>query len=501
MDERHDYAREGADDRTLVRSWCDGRDEGAFAVLVERHRAMVVGVCRRELIASADAEDVAQEVFADLADQAGSIRGEPGAWLRTVAVHRCLNLVRSRQRRRLHEQRAGREAVATTAAPATEVDEELLEACLAELGEDDRALLVRLFVEGQSQTEVARATALSPLAVHRRLHRALDRLREGFRRRGHRVGAAVLALVLAGGERGLAAQVLGRSAVAPWAALAVGGLLAIAVGGWWLHGRMTTPPVAPAAPATVPPSPVAALPPAGRSAPGGRPAAGGSAAVVAPAPTAPAFARSGLAALLAQRPAGAPPVGEVLQGFQETVRREGDARPKASPRPFPELSWATPVDLAVPGLPPFSAWLLVPDQGMAAGIVATLDLSAQGGELVTLMTPRAAGDVSVAWDGRGTLMRQSIVHWPARGKLVVIEEVDLSGGEVVARRRLHEWRDRDRQGRRYTAETMVANRAGASFALNQPVLVLDAWWRDLAADEAARLVAAHPATSSTVSEQ
>ncbi|MCK6487712.1 MAG: sigma-70 family RNA polymerase sigma factor [Planctomycetes bacterium] len=497
MDVRNDDAGDGADDRTLVRSWCDGRDEGAFSLLVKRHRAMVEGVCRRELLGSADAEDVAQEVFADLADQAGTIRGEPGAWLRTVALHRCLNLVRSRQRRRQHEQRAGRETIAATAVPATEVDEELLEACLAELGEDDRALLVRLFVEGQSQTEVARATELSPLAVHRRLHRALDRLREGFRRRGHRVGAAVLALVLAGGDRGLAAQVLGRSAVAPWAALAAGGLLAIAVGGWWLHGRMTTPPAAATAPATVPPSPVVALPPTDRSAPGGRPAAGGSAAVVAPAP-APAFARSDLAALLAQRPAGAPSAGEVLQGFQEPVRREGNARAKASARPFAELSWATSVDLAVPGLPPFSAWLLVPDQGMAVGIVATVDPSAHGGELVTLMTPREAGDVPVAWDGRGTLMRQAIVHWPARGKLVVIEEVDLSGGEVVARRRLHEWHDRDHQGRRYTAGTMAANRAGASFALNRPVLVLDAWWRDLAADEASRLVAAHPATSGTV---
>lgn len=219
--------------------------------------------------------------------------------------------------------------------------------------------------------------------------------------------------------------------------------------------------------------------------------------MVAPAP-APAFARSDLAALLAQRPAGAPSAGEVLQGFQEPVRREGNARAKASARPFAELSWATSVDLAVPGLPPFSAWLLVPDQGMAVGIVATVDPSAHGGELVTLMTPREAGDVPVAWDGRGTLMRQAIVHWPARGKLVVIEEVDLSGGEVVARRRLHEWHDRDHQGRRYTAGTMAANRAGASFALNRPVLVLDAWWRDLAADEASRLVAAHPATSGTV---
>lgn len=47
-------------DCELLDRFIETRDEGAFAVLVERHGPMVLGVCRRALPSYQDAEDACQ---------------------------------------------------------------------------------------------------------------------------------------------------------------------------------------------------------------------------------------------------------------------------------------------------------------------------------------------------------------------------------------------------------------------------------------------------------
>lgn len=61
-------------DSDLLERFIVAREEAAFTVLIERHRSMVLGVCRRALPHLADAEDACQATFLVLARKAASVR-------------------------------------------------------------------------------------------------------------------------------------------------------------------------------------------------------------------------------------------------------------------------------------------------------------------------------------------------------------------------------------------------------------------------------------------
>src|SRR5436305_5057743 len=81
----------GLSDAQLLERFLAGRDESselAFTALVERHGPMVLGVCRRILADSHDAEDAFQATFLVLVRKARSVRveGSIGRWLYGVAM-------------------------------------------------------------------------------------------------------------------------------------------------------------------------------------------------------------------------------------------------------------------------------------------------------------------------------------------------------------------------------------------------------------------------------
>ena len=101
----------GLSDRQLLERFLERRDEVAelaFAVLVERHGPMVLGVCRRIVGDPHDAEDAFQATFLVLARRARSIRveGSLGRWLFGVAT-RVATRARSDDRRRRLRERSG----------------------------------------------------------------------------------------------------------------------------------------------------------------------------------------------------------------------------------------------------------------------------------------------------------------------------------------------------------------------------------------------------------
>src|SRR2546421_3425406 len=74
-------------DGDLLAQFVTGREEAAFAGLVERHGPMVLGVCERVLHDAHDAEDAFQATFLVLVRRAAAIRKRTsvGSWLYGVA--------------------------------------------------------------------------------------------------------------------------------------------------------------------------------------------------------------------------------------------------------------------------------------------------------------------------------------------------------------------------------------------------------------------------------
>src|SRR4051812_12175175 len=69
----HEGVTGGLSDSELLLRFVDRRDPAAFESLVQRHGAMVLGVCTRILRDSHDAEDAFQATFLVLARKAGSV--------------------------------------------------------------------------------------------------------------------------------------------------------------------------------------------------------------------------------------------------------------------------------------------------------------------------------------------------------------------------------------------------------------------------------------------
>src|SRR5262245_5920673 len=79
--------RGGSADRELLTRFVRQRDEQAFADIVRRHGAFVLGVAQRWVVDRHEAEDVVQETFVALARQAARLNGRKPltGWLYTVA--------------------------------------------------------------------------------------------------------------------------------------------------------------------------------------------------------------------------------------------------------------------------------------------------------------------------------------------------------------------------------------------------------------------------------
>jgi RNA polymerase sigma factor (sigma-70 family) len=176
-----------ASDQELLQRFCAGRDEAAFAALVCRHGPMVLGVCRRVLSNTQDAEDAFQATFLLLVKKAGSLdRPERlGNWLYGVAQRTALklrgqNTRRSRQERPLADV-AAREEVANLDWQELRpmLDEEL-----QRLPENYRVPVVLCCLEGVSKRAAARQLGWPEGTLSTRLHHARRVLRERLRRRG-----------------------------------------------------------------------------------------------------------------------------------------------------------------------------------------------------------------------------------------------------------------------------------------------------------------------------
>jgi RNA polymerase sigma factor (sigma-70 family) len=199
------------DDHELLRAFARDRSQEAFRQLVDRHLRLVYAAAHRIVRDPHLAEEVAQNVFALLAQKAGDIVPPQvvAGWLYNSTRHLAMHCVRSEQRRREREQTAVAMNALSDSNGDTRFVAEHLEEALAELDPADRDALVLRYLDERSLRDVGRDLGVSEDAARMRVNRATERVRAIFQRRGATVTAV-----------GFAAAVTAASA-APPAGLAV----------------------------------------------------------------------------------------------------------------------------------------------------------------------------------------------------------------------------------------------------------------------------------------
>lgn len=144
----------------------------AFNGLYERFHGVVHAVVLARVHAG-DANDVVQDVFADVWSKLGALR-EPAAfpgWILTMARNRACDV--ARRRRPISDDKAD----LAIAPPPTSEAAAALRAIRA-LPETYRETLIMRLVEGLTGPEIAERTGMTPDSVRVHLHRGIKLLRE-----------------------------------------------------------------------------------------------------------------------------------------------------------------------------------------------------------------------------------------------------------------------------------------------------------------------------------
>jgi len=192
--------RERPDD-TLLERFIHQRDAGAFEDLVRRHGPMVMGVCRRVLGKSADAEDAFQATFLVFLRKAGSVgrRGSLAGWLYTVA-HRVALRARANAARR---QECERDAMKRQHFALNDDDQAwsdlrpVLDEELSRLPDKYREPVVLCYLEGNTEQEAALQLDCPLGTLSWRLVHARELLRTRLARRGVALSTGMLGTLLA----------------------------------------------------------------------------------------------------------------------------------------------------------------------------------------------------------------------------------------------------------------------------------------------------------------
>lgn len=133
---------------------------------------------RRRVRTEHDADDVVQDVLTKLIAHDAAVQNESiYAWLFTTARHAIIDRAR---KQRNDEPLPGDETIASEIAEDVSTTTELarcMEPMLASLDADDRALLQRVDMLGESQADIAREMGLSMSGLKSRVQRARGRLR------------------------------------------------------------------------------------------------------------------------------------------------------------------------------------------------------------------------------------------------------------------------------------------------------------------------------------
>jgi RNA polymerase sigma-70 factor (ECF subfamily) len=165
----------------------------AVAQLMDAHSDAVFGFCMRMMRVRAVAEDVAQQVLLEACRDLDRFEGRspPRTWLLGIANHRCLDALKSLDRRSKHVE-SNEQAMLAYEDPGTSPIEYIaraqltaaLEQCLASLSPDVRATVLLRFHSGATYHDLADSLEATADALQARVSRALPALRRCLEGKG-----------------------------------------------------------------------------------------------------------------------------------------------------------------------------------------------------------------------------------------------------------------------------------------------------------------------------
>jgi RNA polymerase sigma factor (sigma-70 family) len=184
-----------ATDGDLLARWVATSDAAALDNLVRRHGTMVLGVCRRILGNTSDAEDAFQVTFLILIKKAGTLDrpGQVAGWLHGVAFQVSRRMRADLSRRRQREKEMTTDHPAPDPAEDTADLRRVLDEELDKLPDKYRLPILLCELEGLTLDEAARRLGWPKGTVAGRLSRGRELLR---RRMSRRRGAVFPMLIL-----------------------------------------------------------------------------------------------------------------------------------------------------------------------------------------------------------------------------------------------------------------------------------------------------------------
>ena len=185
---RHLNRGDAAPDSELLTRYAHHHDEAAFAAVVERYGGLVLGVARRQLAGSQNADDVFQATFLALARSANRLHEHTplANWLYTVALRQaCKARARDHRRTALEQSLPPRPASADPLDAISGRDLlRLIDEELGRLPDKYRLPVLLCCVQGLSREDAAARLGLSGGRLKGRLERGRKRLADRLSARG-----------------------------------------------------------------------------------------------------------------------------------------------------------------------------------------------------------------------------------------------------------------------------------------------------------------------------
>ena len=189
----------GLTDHELLVEFTRSESESAFATLVARYVNLVYSTALRYTGNSHHSQEITQAVFIILARKARGLSSRVvlSGWLYQTARLAAANFVKGEMRRQRREQEAYMQSTLNESdTDAWKQIAPLLDEAMGHLCETDRNAVVLRFFENKTSAEVAAVLNTTEAAAHKRVSRALEKLRGIFGKRGITLTAATIAVAV-----------------------------------------------------------------------------------------------------------------------------------------------------------------------------------------------------------------------------------------------------------------------------------------------------------------